>query len=171
MSQFLRKNILKILFFGMVNDMLTHVSDKGVNMVDISGKKASGRKAVAMGTIYLRKDTIKHIQDAKTKKGNVLATAQVAGIMAAKETSSLIPMCHQIPLDLVSLEFDVTSDSIVATCTVKTQHKTGVEMEALVGVNNALLTIWDMVKSNEKDERGQYPVTHITGVHVVRKEK
>ncbi len=156
----------------MVKNMgLTHVSDSGVNMVDISAKAPSVRTALARGTIGLRADTIALIRDDGVTKGNVLATAQIAGIMAAKNTSALIPLCHQLSLDQVNISFELGTEAIVASCTAQTTHGTGVEMEALVGVSTALLAIWDMVKANEKDAAGQYPVTAITNIHVVRKEK
>ena len=150
---------------------LTHVNDKGVVMVDISGKGPSQRRALAEGTIILSPDTIALITSDGIRKGNVLATAQIAGIMAAKRTSSLIPLCHQVPLDEVSVTFVVHADRISASCEARTTHRTGVEMEALVGVSAALLAIWDMVKANEKDAKGQYPSTAIENIRVVRKEK
>ena len=150
---------------------LTHVNDKGVVMVDISGKGPSQRRALAEGTIILSPDTIALITSDRIRKGNVLATAQIAGIMAAKRTSSLIPLCHQVPLDEVSVTFAVHADRISASCEARTTHRTGVEMEALVGVSAALLAIWDMVKANEKDAKGQYPSTAIENIRVVRKEK
>ncbi|MCC7569490.1 MAG: cyclic pyranopterin monophosphate synthase MoaC [Candidatus Methanofastidiosa archaeon] len=150
---------------------LTHVNDKGVVMVDISGKGPSQRRALAEGTIILSPDTIALITSDGIRKGNVLATAQIAGIMAAKRTSSLIPLCHQVPLDEVSVTFAVHADRISASCEARTTHRTGVEMEALVGVSAALLAIWDMVKANEKDAKGQYPATAIEDIRVVRKEK
>lgn len=104
-------------------------------------------------------------------KGNVLATAQVAGTMAVKQTWALIPMCHPIPVGAVTVSFIQTSKYIEVSCRVKTFGKTGIEMEALTGASVALLTIWDMVKSAEKDENGQYPVTRIEGIHVVEKIK
>lgn len=151
--------------------MLTHVSEKGITMVDITGKPPSSRSATAIGTIELSKDTITLIADAKSKKGDVLAAAQVAGIMAVKRTSDLIPLCHQVPLDGISVTFDVHESSIDALCSVSSRYATGVEMEALVGVTHALLTIWDMVKANEKDECGQYPSTRMTDIRVLKKEK
>jgi cyclic pyranopterin phosphate synthase len=156
----------------MVTNMgLTHVDDSGITMVDISSKKPSVRTAIARGSITLREETISLIASSGIGKGDVLTTAQVAGIMAAKNTSALIPLCHQLPLNQVAIEFEVGKGSISATCTVRTTYSTGVEMEALVGVSAALLTVWDMVKANEKDGSGQYPATAITNIHVVRKEK
>lgn len=151
--------------------MFSHVNDRGVTMVDVGGKQQSRRRAVAEGTILLSKGTLSRIHSQTVEKGNVLTTAQIAGIMAAKRTSDLIPLCHQLPLDTVTVEFEDNDEGIVARCTVSTMSRTGVEMEALVGATHALLAIWDMVKALEKDEGGQYPATRIQNVHVVRKEK
>ena len=152
--------------------MLTHIDKDGkAKMVDISGKDDVVRVAVAEGIIRLKKETIEAIRENKVAKGNVLNTAVIAGILAAKKTYELIPMCHPIPITKVSVDFEVNDSFIKAVCEVKSIGKTGVEMEALVGVSTALLTIWDMVKSIEKDESGNYPHTEIVGVKVVKKEK
>ncbi|MBN2734242.1 MAG: cyclic pyranopterin monophosphate synthase MoaC [Methanomicrobiaceae archaeon] len=151
----------------------THIKDDKAYMVDVTQKPDIGRIAVASGKIYLRETTLEAIRKGEALKGNVLATARVAGIQGVKETSRLIPMCHPLPIGGVSIDFEDGLDEnfIEAICTVKTYGKTGVEMEALTGVSIALLTIWDMVKSAEKDEEGQYPETGIEDIHVVRKEK
>jgi cyclic pyranopterin phosphate synthase len=151
--------------------MLTHVDDKGVKMVDISKKDDVERFCVAEGYIKLKPETIKLIKEQKIKKGNVLTTAQIAGILAVKKTYELIPMCHPIPITSVNIEFEIFEDRIKAICSVKTTYKTGIEMEALTGVSIALLTIWDMVKSAEKDENGQYKTAEIFGIRVVEKIK
>jgi cyclic pyranopterin phosphate synthase len=104
-------------------------------------------------------------------KGNVLATARVAATLAVKNTSNIIPMCHPIPISSIAVDFSDGDGFIESTVVVKMTGKTGVEMEALTGVSVALLTIWDMVKSAEKDEGGQYPVTAITDIRVVEKKK
>lgn len=148
---------------------LTHVDEKGVKMVEIGHKDVVFRKAIARGKIKLRPETIKLIQEGKTKKGNVIATAQIAGILAVKRTWEIIPLCHPIPLTGVDISFEFGEDYIEATCEVRAYYKTGVEMEALTGVSVALLTIWDMVKAVEKDENGQYPVTRIYDIRVVEK--
>ena len=140
-------------------------------MVDISAKSDVAREAAASGKIYLRTETLDAIAKGTVIKGNVLATAQVAGILAVKRTWEIIPMCHPIPVSGVEIEFTQTSEFIEARCRVKTFGKTGIEMEALTGVLVALDTIWDMVKSAEKDAFGQYPVTKITDVHVIEKIK
>lgn len=150
---------------------LTHVDEKGVKMVEIGHKDAVFRKAIAKGKIKLRPETIKLIQEGRTKKGNVIATAQIAGILAVKRTWEIIPLCHPIPLTGVDISFEFGKDYIEVTCEVRAYYKTGVEMEALTGVSVALLTIWDMVKAVEKDEKGQYPVTRIYDIRVVEKVK
>ncbi len=150
---------------------LTHVDEKGVKMVEVGHKDVVFRKAIAKGKIRLKPDTIKLIQEGKTKKGNVIATAQIAGILAVKRTWEMIPLCHPIPLTGVDISFEFGEDYIEATCEVRAYYKTGVEMEALTGVSVALLTIWDMVKAVEKDEKGQYPVTMIYDIRVVEKIK
>ncbi len=151
--------------------LFSHLSDKGVKMVDITSKEVTVRTAVAEGEIKLKKETIKLIKQNKITKGNVLTTAQIAGIQAVKKTPNMIPLCHQLPINKADIEFDLKNESISVTCTVKTESKTGVEMEALTGVSVALLTIWDMVKSNEKDSSGQYPDTEIGPIRVIKKEK
>ncbi|MCZ9313431.1 MAG: cyclic pyranopterin monophosphate synthase MoaC [Methanocorpusculum sp.] len=150
----------------------THLNEKNeVHMVDVTPKPDVSREATASGRIYLRPETLKAIAEGTVVKGNVLATAQVAGTMAVKQTWALIPMCHPIPVGAVTLSFVQTDEYIEVSCRVKTFGKTGIEMEALTGASVALLTIWDMVKSAEKDADGQYPVTRIEGIHVVEKIK
>ena len=150
----------------------THLNEKNeVHMVDISKKVDICREATASGKIYLRQETLEAIYQGTTIKGNVLATAQVAGIMAVKKTSDIVPMCHPISISNVEISFNQTHEYIEAICTAKTFGKTGIEMEAITGVLVALDTIWDMVKSAEKDSNGQYPVTKITDVHVLEKRK
>lgn len=140
-------------------------------MVDISNKEISLRIAKASGEIKLKKDTIKMVKEGKIKKGDVITTAQIAAIQAVKNTPRLIPLCHSIPINSVDVSFDIGEDIISCECEVKANYKTGVEMESLVGVSVALLTIWDMVKYLEKDDNGQYPTTHITNIEVTSKQK
>ncbi|MBE8538587.1 cyclic pyranopterin monophosphate synthase MoaC [Geoglobus acetivorans] len=152
--------------------MFSHIDSEGkARMVDVSKKDDVLRVARAEGYILLRKETIRAIIENRVAKGNVLNTAVVAGTLAAKKTSELIPLCHPLQITSVSIDFEIYEDRIKAVCEVKYVGKTGVEMEALVGVTNALLTVWDMVKSIEKDENGQYPFTRITDVRVVEKIK
>jgi cyclic pyranopterin phosphate synthase len=142
-----------------------------VDMVDVSEKEVVHRTAEAAGRIILRRETLWAIRDGLIKKGASLPVAEVAGILAAKKTSELIPLCHLIPLTKVDLSFKMAADHVEARCSVVADYKTGVEMEALTGVTVALLTLWDMVKYLEKDEEGQYPTAKITDVHVVEKRK
>jgi len=152
----------------MESTEFTHLESSRVRMVDISEKANSIRTATAEGFIRLKKETVKAIVEDRVAKGNVLSTANVAAVLAVKKTPELIPMCHPIPVTSVQVSFEVMDEKIKAECTVKSVGKTGVEMEALTGVSVALLTIWDMVKSLEK-ENGQYPVTAIEGIRVVEK--
>ncbi|MFQ6136789.1 MAG: cyclic pyranopterin monophosphate synthase MoaC [Candidatus Hydrothermarchaeales archaeon] len=150
---------------------LTHASEKGVKMVDISEKKKVLRVAKAKGRIKLKDSTVKLIREGKVEKGNVLTTAQIAATLAVKRTPEMIPMCHPIPITGVDVDFKFFGDEIEAVVEVKSLGKTGVEMEAITGVSVALLTIWDMVKAVEKDEKGQYPITRITDIRVLEKIK
>ncbi len=140
-------------------------------MVDVTEKPVIRRLAEATGRIVLSADTIRKMSEKKIKKGDPLLVAEIAAMNAAKQTHLLVPHCHQIPLDTVQVTFQIHKDSIEAKCLVRAQARTGVEMEALVGVSMALNTVWDMVKYLEKDEMGQYPFTRITDIRVVRKEK
>ena len=141
-------------------------------MVDISDKSKVFREATAIGTIKLKPETIRLINKGKIAKGDPLYTAKIAGILAAKKTSTLIPLCHPLPLTNVEVEIKVLDKSTVqVTSTVKTKAQTGVEMEALVATAVSLLTIWDMVKQYEKDAEGQYPFTVIENIRVVKKIK
>jgi cyclic pyranopterin monophosphate synthase len=142
-----------------------------MGMVDVTEKPVVQRKAEASGRIYLSSDTMNVIKEGKIKKGDPFLVAEVAAMNAAKQTYLLIPHCHQIPLDTVRVAFRMTPDFVEAACFVSAQAKTGVEMEALVGVTTALNTVWDMVKYLEKDQEGQYPATRITDVVVLKKEK
>jgi cyclic pyranopterin phosphate synthase len=141
-------------------------------MIDVSGKDNVLREATAKGTIHLKPETIKLIQEERTAKGNPLYTAKIAAILAAKKTSELIPLCHPLPLTNVEVYPKLLNETTIeVTATVKTCAQTGVEMEALSAVSIALLTIWDMTKQYEKDIDGQYPSTVIQKIQVVRKYK
>ncbi len=128
---------------------LTHVGPTGeARMVDISQKGATARVAVARGKVLMQPATLEAIKSAIIKKGDVLAAARIAGIMAAKKTPDLIPLCHTLLIDEVSVDFDISGkDSVGITATAKSTGKTGVEMEALVAVSVAALTVYDMVKA------------------------
>ncbi len=140
-------------------------------MIDITEKKIVSREAIASGKIFLKKETIKKIKNKQIKKGDVLETARIAGINAVKQTQLLIPHCHQIPINFADIEFNFSDNFVEAICTVKAEAKTGLEMEALVGVSICLNTIWDMVKYLEKNRAGQYPTTRITEIKIVKKVK
>lgn len=141
-------------------------------MVDVSGKAEIFREATATGRIKLKPETVNLIKEGKIAKGDPLHTAKIAGVLAAKKTSSLVPLCHPLPLTNVEVKAEIADKTIVqVTATVKAKAQTGVEMEALTAVSVALLTVWDMVKQYEKDAHGQYPTTAIGDIHVLRKFK
>ena len=143
-----------------------------MTMVDVSGKAEIFREATAKGKIRLRPETVNIIREEKIAKGNPLYAAKIAGVLAAKKTSELIPLCHPLPLTNVEVEAEIVEKTAVeVTATVKTKAQTGVEMEALTAVSVGLLTVWDMVKQYEKDAAGQYPNTAIGNIHVVKKMK
>ena len=134
----------------------THIDDQGrVRMVDVSAKTASLRIAIAEGVVSLQPDTLARIQDRQIHKGNVLEAARIAGIMAAKQTAALIPMCHPLSLTHVAVDFfpDRASSSIRIRAEARTLGQTGVEMEALTAVAVAGLTIYDMCKSYDREMR------------------
>ncbi|MCX6687729.1 MAG: cyclic pyranopterin monophosphate synthase MoaC [Methanoregula sp.] len=149
----------------------SHIRNDRAQMVDVTLKAEVAREAVASGRIYLRDETLRAIREGTVVKGNVLATARVAATIAIKDTPRLIPMCHPIPISAVTVDFTEGEGFIETTVRVKSLGKTGVEMEALTGASIALLTIWDMVKSAEKDNDGQYPVTKISEIRVLEKRK
>jgi len=142
-------------------------------MIDISEKNSILRIATSSGKIYLKKETIERIINKNVKKGDVFTIAKIAAINAVKKVPDLIPLCHPIPISNVDIDFNHEGDNVIkVTCTVKSISKTGVEMEALMGVNIALLNIWDVVKMYEKDSNsGQYLTTVITEVKVDEKIK
>lgn len=131
---------------------LTHVAGDGrAQMVDVSAKPISQRTAVASGKIQLKRATLELIAKDQVAKGNVFATARIAGIQAAKQTAYLIPLCHTLPLANVKVDVATSDQGAEVTCTVQTVAQTGVEMEALVGATVALLTIYDMCKAVDKE--------------------
>ncbi len=140
-------------------------------MVDIGEKDVVRRKAIASGKIVLGKRSLDAIRSGTVRKGDVLEAAKITAIQAVKSTPDIIPYCHPIPIESVKVDFELSNDSLSCTVEVIAHYKTGVEMEALTGVSAALLTIWDMVKYLEKDEKGQYPSTRIADIEVVTKEK
>jgi cyclic pyranopterin phosphate synthase len=141
-------------------------------MVDVSDKPEILREATATGTVKLKNKTIRLIKEGKVAKGDPFHTARIAGILAAKRTSSLIPLCHALPLTSVGIDVKIEGKTRVkVTAKVKAKAPTGVEMEALAATATSLLTIWDMVKQYEKDAQGQYPSTVIENIHVLKKVK
>ena len=151
---------------------LTHVTEEGdARMVDVGDKPDTARRAVARGEIRLRPSTVASIRDDEVGKGDVLAVARVGAIRAVKHTWETVPMCHQIPVTNVDVEFAVEDDRVAVEVAVETTGKTGCEMEALEGVTTGLDVVWDMVKAAEKDDDGGYPATEISDVRVVAKDK
>jgi cyclic pyranopterin phosphate synthase len=141
-------------------------------MVDVSAKPEIFRQATATGNIRLKPETVKLIREGRVAKGDPLQTAKTAGILAAKRTSDMIPLCHPLPLTNVEILTKIVDKTWVqVTATVKTKAQTGVEMEALTAVAVSLLTVWDMVKQYEKDAEGQYPTTRIENIQVIKKLK
>ncbi|UCH53274.1 MAG: cyclic pyranopterin monophosphate synthase MoaC [Pseudomonadota bacterium] len=136
-----------------MTDKLTHLNAKGeAHMVDVGAKDVTTREAIAEGRIAMQAATLKLIIEGGHKKGDVLAVARVAGIMAAKKTAELVPLCHAIPISAVdiALETDPNTSTVTCRATVRTQAQTGVEMEALTAVQIALLTIYDMCKAVDR---------------------
>lgn len=130
---------------------LTHLDNEGAaHMVDVGGKPATQRRAVAMGRITMTARTLEAIRAGNAPKGDVLGTARIAGIMAAKRTGDLIPLCHPLGLEAVNIDFAYEADAIRATATASLSGRTGVEMEAMTAVSIALLTIYDMAKAIDK---------------------
>ena len=144
---------------------LSHISADGrAQMVDVSAKPMSARCAIAAGKIRLQRDTLNLIAKDQIVKGNVFATARIAGIQAAKQTAQLIPLCHILPLGEVKIDIDTTAEGAEVKCTARTPAQTGVEMEALTGATVALLTIYDMCKAVDKQMQ-------IFDVRLVQKQK
>ena len=144
---------------------LTHIAaDGSARMVDVSAKPQSARTAIAAGKIKLRRETIELISQSKIAKGNVFASARIAGIQAAKQTAHLIPLCHILPLSEVKIDIVTSNDGAEVKCTARTVAQTGVEMEALTGVSVALLTIYDMCEAVDK-------AMEISSVRLVNKTK
>ncbi len=133
---------------------LTHVTGSGeASMVDVSAKVPQRRRARAQGRIELAEETVRLVRENNMKKGDVLAVARLAGIMAAKQTAGLIPLCHPLGLDHVDVTAELTDDGVTVTCEAVCTGRTGVEMEALTGVSIALLTVYDMCKAVDKNMR------------------
>jgi len=147
-----------------MSEKLSHINEQGeAHMVDVSNREVSTRTATASGKVLLSKAVLNQIADGTTPKGDVLATARVAGIMGAKKTPELIPLCHPISISSVNVDVKVESDGIAISATVKIADRTGVEMEALTAVSITALTIIDMVKALD-------PSATITDVRVDEKD-
>lgn len=130
---------------------LTHINDEGAaHMVDVSGKAETVRQAIATGRIDMNAQAVSALGEGSARKGDVLAVARIAGIMAAKRTAELIPLCHPLPINKISIDLAIDSEGVIATATIRTQGKTGVEMEAMTAVSVTLLTIYDMAKALDK---------------------
>ena len=143
-----------------------------MTMVDVSDKPEIQREATASGIIKLKLETIRLIKDCKIAKGDPLYTSRIAAILAAKKSSSLIPLCHPLPISKVEVKTEILDETgVQVTATVSARARTGVEMEALTAATTGLLTIWDMVKQYEKDSEGQYPTTAIQNIRVLKKKK
>lgn len=140
-------------------------------MIDVGGKPVVARRAVARGRLRLKPGTLRAVREGKVKKGDVVEVSRVAAVQAVKRTPEFLPLCHPIPLESVRVGFAVTRTALEVKVEVAAHWKTGVEMEALVGVAAALLCAWDMTKYLEKDAKGQYPETAIESVEVVSKHK
>jgi cyclic pyranopterin phosphate synthase len=135
----------------MSEDRLTHVDETGAaRMVDVAGKPITHRRAVAGAVLHMHRETLAMIVEGRAPKGDVLAVARVAGIMAAKKTSELIPLCHQLAITRASVEFEPVDDGISIRATVETDDVTGVEMEALTAAGVAALTLYDMCKAVDR---------------------
>ena len=146
-------------------ESLTHLDQQGrVSMVDVGSKPTTDREAVARGHVAVQPETLRLVQEGLMKKGDVLTIAQLAGIMGAKRTSELIPLCHPLPLNKVDVELELEPDNncIAVTATARTSAKTGVEMEALTAVSVACLTVYDMCKAVDRGMR-------IENIRLVRK--
>jgi cyclic pyranopterin phosphate synthase len=130
----------------------SHIDSKGkVKMVDVSGKPVSKRTAVASGSIRMAAETVVRLREGTLKKGDALATARIAGIMGAKGTSGLIPLCHPLPIDDIAVDLELMEDGVSITSTVTSTARTGVEMEALTAVSVAALALYDMCKAVDKE--------------------
>jgi len=155
-SPYLQLVPLPFIISLMSKPKLSHLDESGrARMVDVGHKLITERVAIAKGEVYMQPETLALIQQGALKKGDVLSVAQLAGVMAAKRTSDLIPLCHPLPINqiLVDIKPDATLPGVTITATVRTSAKTGVEMEALTAVSVAALTVYDMAKAVEKTMR------------------
>jgi len=146
------------------------LSNSWPGIVDVGSKKVVFREAIATGTLQLSNAGITAVQGS-SPKGDVREISTIASIQAVKDTPRMLPHCHLIPIDGCSVDWNIEGDKLRCTVTVRAHWRTGVEMEALCGVNAGLLCAWDMLKSLEKDSDGQYPNSQIDGIRVIKKSK
>ena len=147
------------------------MKDSITGIIDIGSKPIIAREAVATGLLHLSPASLDIVANGRSPKGDVREASTIAVIQAVKETPRILPHCHPIPIEGCTVDWSIEEDALRCTVTVRTHWTTGVEMEALCGVNAGLLCAWDMLKSAEKDNNGQYPVARINAVRVLKKSK
>ena len=147
------------------------MKDSITGIIDVGSKPIIAREAVATGLLHLSPASLDIVANRRSPKGDVREASTIAVIQAVKETPRILPHCHLIPIEGCTVDWSIEEDALRCTVTVRTHWTTGVEMEALCGVNAGLLCAWDMLKSAEKDNNGQYPVARINAVRVLKKSK
>ena len=147
------------------------MKDSITGIIDVGSKPIIAREAVATGLLHLSPASLDIVANGRSPKGDVREASTIAVIQAVKETPRILPHCHPIPIEGCTVDWSIEEDALRCTVTVRTHWTTGVEMEALCGVNAGLLCAWDMLKSAEKDNNGQYPVARINAVRVLKKSK
>ena len=147
------------------------MKDSITGIIDVGSKPIIAREAVATGLLHLSPASLDIVANGRYHKGDVREASTIAVIQAVKETPRILPHCHPIPIEGCTVDWSIEEDALRCTVTVRTHWTTGVEMEALCGVNAGLLCAWDMLKSAEKDNNGQYPVARINAVRVLKKSK
>ncbi len=147
------------------------MKDSITGIIDVGSKPIIAREAVATGLLHLSPASLDIVANGRSPKGDVREASTIAVIQAVEETPRILPHCHPIPIEGCTVDWSIEEDALRCTVTVRTHWTTGVEMEALCGVNAGLLCAWDMLKSAEKDNNGQYPVARINAVRVLKKSK
>ena len=147
------------------------MKDSITGIIDVGSKPIIAREAVATGLLHLSPASLDIVANGRSPKGDVREASTIAVIQAVKETPRILPHCHPIPIEGCTVDWSIEEDALRCTVTVRTHWTTGGEMEALCGVNAGLLCAWDMLKSAEKDNNGQYPVARINAVRVLKKSK
>ena len=147
------------------------MKDSITGIIDVGSKPIIAREAVATGLLHLSPASLDIVANGRSPKGDVREASTIAVIQAVKETPRILPHCHPIPIEGCTVDWSIEEDALRCTVTVRTHWTTGVEMEALCGVNAGLLCAWDMLKSAEKDNNGQYPVARINGVRVLKRAR